>query len=99
MVISWSAPHLDAALGGPGPDGTRSAGLLPKHILDEAYRTDKLGAFLNHPHWTHEYIGDGPYKIAKWELGGDMELIRNEQYYLGRPPFDRGARSLAGHGE
>jgi peptide/nickel transport system substrate-binding protein len=89
MVISWSSPHIDAGIVGPGPSGETSAGLLPKHILEDSYLTDKMGAFMNHPYWTHEYISDGPYKIVKWDLGADMELARHDQYYLGRPPFDR----------
>jgi peptide/nickel transport system substrate-binding protein len=89
MVLSWSTPHIEAGISWAGPDGTRSAGLLPRHILEETYRGDKLGAFLNHPYWTQEYVGDGPYRIAKWELGSDIELTQNDRYYLGRPPFDR----------
>lgn len=89
MVISWSSPHIDAGIIGAGPSGETSAGLLPKLILEEAYLSDKAGAFMNHAYWTHEYISDGPYKIASWDLGADMELTRHDQYYLGRPPFDR----------
>jgi peptide/nickel transport system substrate-binding protein len=81
IVISWSAPHVDAAISGPVA--------YPRHALEKAYTEDKLGAFINHPHWTHEYVGDGPYKILQWDLGAEMELARHEQYYLGRPPFDR----------
>ncbi len=81
IVISWSSPHVDAGTAGPGA--------FPKHILADAYEKDKTGAFINHPFWTHEYISDGPYKIVSWELGADMELARHEQYYLGRPPFDK----------
>jgi peptide/nickel transport system substrate-binding protein len=87
MVISWGSPHIDAAT--TGPTAGSGSGLLPKHILGEAYEKDKTGAFINHPHWTHEFVSDGPYKIASWELGSDMELTRHDQYYLGRPPFDR----------
>lgn len=81
IVVSWSGPHVDAGTSGPGSQ--------PKHLLEKAYREDKTGAFINHPYWTHEYVSDGPYKIANWELGGDMELVRHDQYYLGRPPFDK----------
>jgi peptide/nickel transport system substrate-binding protein len=81
IVVSWSGPHVDA--------GTSGTTVSPKHVLEKAYAEDKLGAFINHPYWTQEYIGDGPYKILQWELGADMELGRHEQYYLGRPPFDK----------
>ena len=81
IVVSWSTPFVDAGISGPGT--------LPRHILDEAYRQDKLGAFINHAYWTHEHINDGPYKIARWDLGADMELERHDLYFLGRPPFDK----------
>jgi len=81
MVVSWSMPYVDAGI--TGPDG------LPRHLLEDAYRQDKLNAFINHTYWTHEYVDDGPYRIARWELGADMELERHSRYYLGRPPFDR----------
>jgi peptide/nickel transport system substrate-binding protein len=87
VVISWGSPHIDA--GTTGPSAGNPTGLLPKHILGESYEQDKTVAFLNHPYWSHEYVSDGPYKISKFDLGADMELVRNEQYYLGRPPFDR----------
>lgn len=67
MVISWSSPHIDAGTIGPGPSGETSAGLLPKHILEDPYLNDKTGAFMNHSYWTHEYISDGPYKIVSWD--------------------------------
>lgn len=81
IVVSWSSPFVNAGTSGPGA--------LPKHVLDDAYRQDKLGAFINHPYWTLEHIDDGPYKIVRFELGSDMELARHDLYYRGRPPFDR----------
>lgn len=81
VVVSWSSPISEAGTVGPN--------VLPRHLLNDAYEKDKQVAFVNHPYWTHEYVSDGPYKIVSWELGSDMELARFDQYYLGRPNFDK----------
>jgi peptide/nickel transport system substrate-binding protein len=81
LVIAWSQPWVDA--GTMGPD------VMPRHLLGDLYAQDKLGAFINTPYWTYEQVGDGPYRIVRYELGGDMELERFDQYFEGRPPFDR----------
>lgn len=81
LVIGWSQPWVEA--GTAGPDA------LPKHILGDPYQQDKQGAFINTPYWTHEHVSDGPYRILRYELGGDMDLERFDQYFEGRPPFDR----------
>lgn len=81
MVISWSQPFVTADSAG------QSA--LPRHKLEQAYRTDKANAYVNSPHWTLEHINDGPYRIVRWELGADMDLERNDLYFEGRPPFNK----------
>lgn len=91
LVISWSALHIDAGTSGPVA--------LPRHILGEAYQRDKLEAYINHPYWTHEHIADGPYRIVRWDLGADMDLERFDQYYLGRPPFDKVFVKVIGDGQ
>lgn len=57
---------------------------LPRHILAEPYNTDKQ-RFINHPYWTTEFIGLGPYKLVRLEHGSHMELVANDDYVLGKP--------------
>ena len=33
--------------------------------------------------------GTGPYRLARWEAGTQLELVRNSSYWGGRPGFDR----------
>ncbi len=61
---------------------------LPRHILGETYRADKASLPTN-PYFTTEFIGLGPYRLARWEAGLQQELTRFDDYYLGRPPLDR----------
>jgi peptide/nickel transport system substrate-binding protein len=57
---------------------------LPKHILEESYRADKQ-RFINHPYWSTDFIGAGPYKLARFVHGSHLELVANDDYVLGRP--------------
>ncbi|HTR87028.1 MAG TPA: ABC transporter substrate-binding protein [Reyranella sp.] len=47
--------------------------------LDQ-YKGDELA---QHP------VGSGPYRIAKFENGGQVELVRNPNFWGGRPKLDR----------
>lgn len=80
LVVRWSTTYVRAH---------EAPGLvpLPGHLLEETYRGDKE-AFINSPLFTSGFVGLGPYKMAKWELGSHLEFARFDEYYRGRPPFD-----------
>jgi len=80
FVMHWNAPFAAAFRTGPG-------GLLPKHLLEDVYRTDKENLELN-PYFTTDFVGIGPYKVVRWELGSHIELARFDDYYQGRPSPD-----------
>ncbi len=61
---------------------------LPKHILERAYRESKE-TLIGQPYFNVEYVGTGPFKLATWEPGAFMELVANDNYFLGRPKIDR----------
>lgn len=81
LAVHWSRIHVDAI---------QANGLVafPRHLLEEPYRADK-SAFVNHPRFGAEWVGLGPYKLVTWEPGSHLEMVRFEDYYLGRPPVDR----------
>jgi peptide/nickel transport system substrate-binding protein len=81
FVIHWSGTYVDAPQGSMGV-------MRPKHILEELYLRDKE-AFTNSPWFTTEFVGLGPYRLANWQLGSHMELVRFDDYYQGRPKLDR----------
>ncbi len=81
LVIQWSAPYANA-------DQAEGLSPLPRHLLEELYRTDKT-TFSQSPRFSTEFIGLGPYKLVRWEPGSHIEFTRFDDYYLGRPPLDQ----------
>jgi len=61
---------------------------LPRHLLEPIYLYDRAN-FINSARFSNEWIGLGPYKLARWEPGSHLELERFDDYFLGRPPLDR----------
>ena len=61
---------------------------LPKHLLEDAYRTDKA-SLLDSPYWTQGYVGTGPYQVRQWDPGVGVTLDARSQYVLGRPRIDQ----------
>jgi peptide/nickel transport system substrate-binding protein len=84
LTISWKEPFIDA----DAVLGQFQGGLLPKHLLEEAYLRDKA-SFLDLPYWSSEFVGAGPYRLREWVLGGGMLLEANGEYVLGRPKIDQ----------
>jgi len=86
LVITWKEPSILAeALFQGAPD---SSGLLPRRLLEDAYRSDKA-TFFDLPFWTQGYVGTGPYQVREWDPGVGVTLDANIQYVLGRPKIDR----------
>lgn len=80
FAIHWSAPYIDA-------DQAPGLTIMPRHLLEDAYQTDKAN-FVNHPWMTTDFVGLGPYRLAKWESGVHMEFTRFDAYWKGWPAFD-----------
>jgi peptide/nickel transport system substrate-binding protein len=50
----------------------------------EAKTKDKATA------WLHENsAGSGAYKLVRWERNQQIQLVRNDNYWRGKPPFER----------
>ncbi len=83
VVVTWSQTY-------PFADRLeqRELFLLPRHLLEQAYRQERE-ALITHPYFgTAEYVGLGPYRVALWSTGSHLELTAFEQYFLGRPKID-----------
>jgi peptide/nickel transport system substrate-binding protein len=81
LAVHWSSPSVDA-IQAPGLDP------MPKHLLEGLYQSDK-DALINSPLLLTEFVGLGPYRIASWESGVELQFERFDGFYLGRPPLDR----------
>lgn len=88
VVIRWKSPYKDAdILGADFPP-------LPRHILNEPFFTYQQDpttrdAFLNHPFWSVEYVGPGPYRLERWEPGVALYAAAFPGYVFGRSKIDR----------
>ena len=56
--------------------------IVPKHLLD--------GQDLNQPtEFLAAPVGSGPFKFGEAQQGSYLEVVANEDYFLGRPNLDR----------
>src|SRR5438067_4164488 len=83
LLIRWKRPYVDAAA------LTYTFQALPRHILEDDFKTMDAVAFSGHPFWTLQYVGLGPYRLDRWEPGTSLEGSAFENYALGRPKIDR----------
>jgi peptide/nickel transport system substrate-binding protein len=62
---------------------------VPSHLLDEQVRQAGVAGIANHPLWTTDWVGMGPYKITSRSLGSQIDAAAFDDYVLGRPKIDR----------
>jgi peptide/nickel transport system substrate-binding protein len=90
LVIRWRSLYPDAA-------ALRAKELdpLPSHVLGTAlaaFEHNPAGqkdAFANHPYWSSQYVGLGPYRLDRWEPASELEGLAFDAHALGRPKIDR----------
>jgi peptide/nickel transport system substrate-binding protein len=82
FAVHWSQPYWLA-------DGAEGLDPLPRHLLEPTYESGDKDAFVNSPYLTTDWIGLGPYKMDRWVPGSEMQLVRFDDYFQGRPGFDR----------
>src|SRR5581483_9840744 len=64
FVVYWKRPYyLGDAL------GLRAFWPVPKHILEEPYRSLDRLAFTNLPYWTSEFVHVGPFRVQEVKPG------------------------------
>jgi peptide/nickel transport system substrate-binding protein len=68
------APFVATVFG----DSDSPYGVLPAHLLA------KYSA-LNDVPFNSLPVGTGPFKVVSWLRGNQIELVRNDRYFLGRP--------------
>lgn len=85
FVMSWKETQ-----GFGGELGERQFDVLPRHILESAFRADP-SSIPNHPHLTTPdvFIGSGAYRPVAWEKGSHVTVEAFDRYFLGRPKIDR----------
>jgi peptide/nickel transport system substrate-binding protein len=91
VIIRWRRPfaEADALVSAGGGNGGPSFPPLPRHLLVEPLQRGDADAFLALPYWSTEYVGLGPFRLERWELGAFFEASAFDRYVLGRPRIDR----------
>ena len=89
FTIRWKEPFVDAGALSNNANGSTTLQALPRHILEDDFRTMDPVSFVGHPFWTVQYVGLGPYKLDRWEPGSFLEGSAFDNYALGRPKIDR----------
>jgi len=79
FVIRWSTPYIEA-----DAMAASSERLLPEHLLERTYRENKAG-LLEHPYWTNQWVGAGPFRLRELVQGSHLLLEAYDEYVLGRP--------------
>ena len=88
VIVKWKAPFVSADDSG-NLGATVSA--LPRHILGEAFSQQTPEQFASHPYFgaAESYVGAGPYRLERWEVGAFLEGSAFDNYALGRPTIPR----------
>jgi peptide/nickel transport system substrate-binding protein len=87
VVMRWARPYPDAARLSSDRGGNLPP--LPEEILGPSFPQLDADAFTNHPYWTREYVGLGPYRLERWEPGAFLEVTAFDRHVLGPPKVDR----------
>jgi peptide/nickel transport system substrate-binding protein len=88
LIIRWKNLYPDAAV---LLQGATRFGLvpLPRHILEPTFVGGVAQTIQESPYWAREFVGAGPFKLDRWELGSLLEATAFDQHVLGRPKIDR----------
>jgi peptide/nickel transport system substrate-binding protein len=86
IVVHWNQPYIHANQLFSSSQ-SQFAMPIPKHIMEQAYRTQK-STFLEQSFWGRDWVGTGPFKIKEWSLGSQLVVTAFDQYVLGRPKLD-----------
>jgi len=81
LAVRWARPYVNA-------DRAEALIPLPRHLLEEAYQRDPAG-IQESRYLSTEFVGLGPYRLVSWVEGSHLDLVRFDDYHLGRPPLDR----------
>lgn len=84
VLIRWRSPYPEA-----GAVLDTDFQPLPRHLLEQAFRTEAPEAFGRLPFWTTGYVGLGPYRLERWEPGAFLEGSAFDGHVWGRPHIER----------
>ena len=84
LVVNWKSLSVNA-----NTNSTEGVPAIPKHQVEQIYKTADVDSFQGSQVWRTEFIGYGPYKLSSWNLGAGYIIEAFDKYFLGRPKIDR----------
>ena len=83
VLFRWRQPYADAA-----SLQARDFPPLPRHLLETSFTTQPTDAFVSLPFWLADYVGLGPFRVTRFEMGSFIEAAAFDGHALGRPRID-----------
>ncbi len=81
--ITWRETYVEAS----ALIGSQLAP-MPRHLLQEAFERDPA-AFATSSYWSGDgFVGNGPFRLSRWERGVAITLNANTDFALGRPKIE-----------
>jgi peptide/nickel transport system substrate-binding protein len=84
VVITWRQPYAEASA-----LWTEDFQPLPRHLLEAAFAQGQPDSFVALSFWLTDYVGLGPYRLTRYELGSFAEGTAFAGHALGRPKIDQ----------
>jgi peptide/nickel transport system substrate-binding protein len=72
------APFVDTVFG----ESDNPVAILPEHVLAKFPNVNRVP-------FNQQPIGTGPFKVARWVRGDHIDLVANDDYFLGKPKLRR----------
>jgi len=79
IIVNWSEPYVLANILGRG-----ELPPLPAHLLAEKYEANRAN-FVKGEEWTTAFVGNGPFRLERWEPGNRMVARAFPEWVLGPP--------------
>ena len=92
--LPWKDLGVDIVIESTGffTDATKAKAHLDagaKYVIISApAKNEDKTVVLQHPYWTSEHVGTGPFKLRDWVRGSHLTMAANDAYVLGRPKLD-----------
>lgn len=83
FVVSWRNVFISA-----NDMGLNTIVPMPRHKIGPLYEAGDEQALAASPFWGEQWVGLGAFKMSAWERGSQMEMVANDDYFLGRPKID-----------
>lgn len=84
LVVTWK--EISFWGNSNGPDGIPA---VPRHLLEGTWKAGDYPAVESSSLWNAGWVGIGPFKLTRLEMGSFIEADAFDRYALGRPKIDR----------